>query len=321
MADDDDEVTKVMDVARRKNGLELFRELLRHFPIADIEDYHRAGMWRNEKLKADIVLICAHRMEAGAADPVDLEDVPMPQLPSCPWGMMNAAVAKGGAAAPVEATAASAAVNSGLVELRALSLFVAKWKLEPVKTKQTLAKLHPARRRQLISGFKTEHLDGGPEASDDLDKYIQTLDETVPLPEVPGNISSGAAPPAFMKAAMPMPGQPGVLPPAISAIAAAEMRLITLFVAKFKLEVTRTKALLGSVPVNKRALIISTFNCGASEGVEAMDKLEQFIKESNDNSDGTGNGLKRPASAMGAVENGDSKRPAFVLPPKFVPPA
>merc|ERR1719433_1074409 len=64
-----------------KTGAELFRELLRVYEVAELDDYFKAGKWRDETMKCDLLLLHAHRKEAGAPDPIPLEEVVMPELP------------------------------------------------------------------------------------------------------------------------------------------------------------------------------------------------------------------------------------------------
>lgn len=300
MDDDEEPGHEVRAVAKTKSGIELYRELLRHYPAADIEDYYRAGMWRNDKLRSDILLIEAHRREAGAPDPLPLDEVPMPQLPQCPWAAITPAMPK---AFPMPTIipgpkAAGHSAAAGLIELRAAAIFVAKWRLDPVRAKHALARLAPDKRRLVISGFTTEHTIGGPAAFEDLEKYINKLDETAPLQDsAAATAAVHAVPPAFAK----VPGMGGVLPPAISAAASAEMRVITLFVVKFKLDPMRTKALLLTVPASRRSHVMQTFSTTLT-GTAATEALELYIKDAGEA------GMKRPLSAIGGMESGDLKR-------------
>lgn len=66
-----------------KNGPELFKELLRIYSVADIEDYYKDGQWREELIKADLQLISMHRLEAGAPEPPP-GDITLPPLPAKP---------------------------------------------------------------------------------------------------------------------------------------------------------------------------------------------------------------------------------------------
>lgn len=71
-----------------RSGSELFRELLRVFPGAVVEDYYKGGRWEVENLLIDAELMERHREEAGAPEPPSLEEIPEPVLPDAvlpPW--------------------------------------------------------------------------------------------------------------------------------------------------------------------------------------------------------------------------------------------
>lgn len=70
------------DGAGGQDGAELFMELFRHYPLAKVGDYYACGKWRLEQLEVDMVLIVAHRREAGAPDPPTLDELELPELPS-----------------------------------------------------------------------------------------------------------------------------------------------------------------------------------------------------------------------------------------------
>lgn len=184
----------------KKKGPELFRELLRLYPHAEAEDYIKAGAWREDMMKVDIQLVEANRSEAGAEDPPPLEEVKLPAdmpkgiisgavapplgLVKVPGALINAAAAAGairpvlgGIAGLAPAAVPGAAAGPGPVaELRLIALFVAKWKLDPARTKMLLAKLTPYRRRHIIQSFKA--LTPGGEATDLLEKYIEECEKT-----------------------------------------------------------------------------------------------------------------------------------------------
>ena len=60
-----------------KTGLQLFRELLRFLPGALAEDYCKDGEWLRENLLTDVVILAAHRQEAGAEEPPPATELPM----------------------------------------------------------------------------------------------------------------------------------------------------------------------------------------------------------------------------------------------------
>merc|ERR1719343_1677188 len=168
-----------------KKGPELFKELLRIYPVAEPDDYFKAGQWRDDVMKTDLQLIEAHRLEAGAPDPPPLEEVKLPPLPTArPVPVIGAPALTGlsalmGARATVAGGApvvAGGQPGSVVVELRLLALFVTKWKLDATKTKLTLAKLPAERRRYVIQNFKATTT--GEEAATELEQYIEECEKT-----------------------------------------------------------------------------------------------------------------------------------------------
>lgn len=76
-----DDLDAVREDIKGKKGPELFKELLRHFPLASPDDYYKHGVWQDDLLRLDVQVIAAHRLEAGAPDPLPLSEVKMPELP------------------------------------------------------------------------------------------------------------------------------------------------------------------------------------------------------------------------------------------------
>jgi len=167
----------------------MFRDFLRHFPRARVEDYYKDGRWMMEQLEVDLALVAHHRREAGAPDPEPLEDVPMPELPrgsdysrGAPpnpppaAGRYDSRAARGPKqpAAPPSAAARAAqqGVPSVAPDARAVSDFISKWKLEQSRAKLLLARLAPSRRRDVMDNFKATSKDISPTA--ELEKYIAT---------------------------------------------------------------------------------------------------------------------------------------------------
>jgi len=158
-------LSDIIDVeeALTKTGPELFKELYRVYPVAEPEDYFKNGQWRNELMKADIVLLVSHRRESGAPDVPDIDDVKLPKLPeatSLPSFMPKAfglgAISGLGAVSSQQGQQVAAKANTSVlpsipsgapamtaastpvVEIRLIALFVAKWKLDPVKSKRAI---------------------------------------------------------------------------------------------------------------------------------------------------------------------------------------
>eukprot|EP00929_Paragymnodinium_shiwhaense_P022815 TRINITY_DN14459_c0_g1_i1.p1 TRINITY_DN14459_c0_g1~~TRINITY_DN14459_c0_g1_i1.p1 ORF type:complete len:375 (+),score=67.11 TRINITY_DN14459_c0_g1_i1:115-1239(+) len=136
----------------KKKGKELFRELLRVYPVAEPEDYFRAGLWLDDLMRTDIQLIEAHRKEAGAPEPCALDEVEMPQLPTA-TGFFRPGLGLSRSAPTLSVTGAAASAAGPIAELRLIALFVAKWKLDPTRTKMLLAKVAPPRRKYIIEKF------------------------------------------------------------------------------------------------------------------------------------------------------------------------
>jgi len=195
-----------------KKGADLFRELVRVYSVAELEDYFKAGIWKEDLIKADLQLVWAHRREAGAPDPPDLEEVPMPEVPKfmavlgtmgvrpvVPGGVITGAVrppgsamvppvrpagtpispvqpAKAGVVVPPGAAAANGATSGPAAELKLIALFISKWKLEPTRTKMLLAKMTPAKRRYVITNFKNATNAADPTSA--LEQYIAQCEKT-----------------------------------------------------------------------------------------------------------------------------------------------
>eukprot|EP00747_Dinoflagellata_sp_TGD_P209977 gnl/TRDRNA2_/TRDRNA2_83332_c0_seq1.p1 gnl/TRDRNA2_/TRDRNA2_83332_c0~~gnl/TRDRNA2_/TRDRNA2_83332_c0_seq1.p1 ORF type:complete len:455 (+),score=51.79 gnl/TRDRNA2_/TRDRNA2_83332_c0_seq1:63-1367(+) len=169
------------DGAVSKKGMELFRTLLRIYPTAEVEDYYRGGVWREDLIRMDLTIMEAHRRQAGsleAAPPI--EEVPTPELPGpqtngalSPFGAVTAIANPLLAPRPVLGAASDEGPEA---EMRLLALFVSKWKLEPARTKELLAELTPAHKRFVIQNFKT--LNPGPEATKSLEQFIAQCERT-----------------------------------------------------------------------------------------------------------------------------------------------
>lgn len=166
--------------ALAKSGPELFKELLRIYPVAEVEDYWKNGVWKDELMRADLQLIEAHRKEAGAPEPPALEDVVMPPMPKATaattFGSFSAPAFNAAASLAVPATGTPATAGTAVAELRLIALFVAKWKLEPTQSKALLAKMLPHRRRYVIQHFKTTV--EGEDATKALEEYIAECEKS-----------------------------------------------------------------------------------------------------------------------------------------------
>lgn len=182
------------------------------------------------------MLIEQHRKEAGAPDPVPLEEVVLPVMPKVAtagaW-QMGAAVPgtvrpAGGVVLPntvrpagtvvtpagAAATGAAAVAAGGpIAELRLIALFVAKWKLDPTKTKMMLAKMTPQKRRYVIQNFKSTP--GSADATTELEQFIAQCEKTNAwdTPVTPGAVGGPVQPGALGVKRPLTPMNPTVLDP------------------------------------------------------------------------------------------------------------
>jgi hypothetical protein len=210
--------------ALAKTGPELFKELLRLYDTAEVEDYFKNGAWKNDLMKTDLVLIEAHRKEAGAPDPPTLEDVKLPDMPAAAAGAMGLLQQKMALGALTAGATGVGAAAGPVAELRLIALFVAKWKLDPTKTKMLLAKLNPQRRRYVIQNFKATA--SGEAGATELESYITECEangqwDKATLP-VSGIVpAAGAARPTYPVLVKPATGLTGLVKPAFTPAAAA----------------------------------------------------------------------------------------------------
>eukprot|EP00928_Gymnodinium_smaydae_P036901 TRINITY_DN25711_c0_g1_i2.p1 TRINITY_DN25711_c0_g1~~TRINITY_DN25711_c0_g1_i2.p1 ORF type:complete len:214 (-),score=41.61 TRINITY_DN25711_c0_g1_i2:35-601(-) len=102
-----------------KTDVELFRELLRFIPTANIHDYYEvgAGSWLNERMRLDIEIVAAHRDQAGAPDPPPLASIPAPDLPTRPEPGSTGIIMRQTAMAQAAATAAKRKVVGPVADI------------------------------------------------------------------------------------------------------------------------------------------------------------------------------------------------------------
>jgi len=157
----------ILDVMLSKTDGELFKELMRLYPLADVEDYYKMGQWQHDLMRMDIQVFYAHREEAGAPELPPLEEIEMPPLPVVPAAMlqmqqmmaMQQAMAKG--EVPAGAVASTLQVNAAAqaalpaAELQLIVNFANKHKLDLVKTKTTLSTLSAVTRTAVMTGFES----------------------------------------------------------------------------------------------------------------------------------------------------------------------
>jgi len=200
-----------------KSGEELFKEVRRQYGEADVDDYFKAGRYMDEKMRLDLSLFLAHRSEAGAPEPPDLADVKMPELPQAfaapsMLSLGKASMPKLGANGlsqprpmmPGGAAVVPGGASGAVAELKAIALFVAKWKLNPSRSKIALAPLTQTRRRYVIDNFEGAKDASPEEMTKGLEDYIKECGETKAWGDAP------VAPAMVAVTGMtPRPGMPG----------------------------------------------------------------------------------------------------------------
>eukprot|EP00927_Polykrikos_kofoidii_P079449 TRINITY_DN7622_c0_g1_i2.p1 TRINITY_DN7622_c0_g1~~TRINITY_DN7622_c0_g1_i2.p1 ORF type:complete len:718 (+),score=137.01 TRINITY_DN7622_c0_g1_i2:87-2156(+) len=161
-----------LDEVIEKSGAELFREMLRIYSVAAVDDYWKGGKWQDQLMRSDLQILRHHRKEAGAPRPPELEDVSLPELPT-------GITLSGSAAAVVPKAAATwsaaAVVPPPPSDIKEMATFIARWKLDAAKTKAALVTISAEHRRQVIQHFKCPD---GKEASAALAAYIAECQRT-----------------------------------------------------------------------------------------------------------------------------------------------
>lgn len=253
------------DVCEGKTGSELFRELMRLYSEAVVEDYFKMGQWQNRSMRTDYVLIEAHRREAGAPAPPPLSSIPEPKVPqqkllTLPGLVARAALGQNGLTPPLVQLANSTAqqANGPAAELRNCAIFISRNKLDPSRAKVMLMNLSVEGRKQVMEGFKTEKI--GMEATDELEKYIKE------------NVKGGGGTAVVGKAKPPGPVSNG------ASFSPEELKQTALFIAKNKLDPTRAKTALMKLTADQRKVVTTSFS-SAFSGVAATEELEKYIIE------------------------------------------
>mmetsp|Transcript_58246 Transcript_58246/g.123641 ORF Transcript_58246/g.123641 Transcript_58246/m.123641 type:complete len:306 (-) Transcript_58246:350-1267(-) len=158
-----------------KDGPELFKEIYRVYPVAEVDDYHKGGLWRDDVMRLDLQLLLSHTREAGAAYPEPLDESKLPKLPPANSAAGMGGLAPMGGVRPLMPVAVPGAANSiAATEMRLLTLFVTKWGLDAAKTKVIMDKLPTPRRRYVFQNFKSE----GTDPNGNLEKYIASCEAT-----------------------------------------------------------------------------------------------------------------------------------------------
>lgn len=290
------------DISQKKGG-DLFKEVIRLYPVADVEDYFKLGQWKDDLMRVDIELIVAHRKEAGAPEPPALSEVKMPPMPTAgagpgvafngmrppmpmgarptvPAGFANGMVRPTvlGGKAP---SLVSAQAGGVATELRLIALFVAKWRLDTARTKLALAKLPPLRRRHIVTTFKAlPNLD----PTSQLLNYISQCERTGSWGGAPGS----APAPVSMMAGVKRPMPAGSL-----------------------VDPSKRPRLIASAPMAQRPMMASARPMGVAQGTPLANRIAAMRAQR------PMMGMQRPQVVTGAFRPSGIApvRPAFAARP------
>jgi hypothetical protein len=152
---------------------------------------------------------------------------------------------------------------------------------------------------------------------------VPDLDD-LKLPKLPEASLTGSAPNALGALSLQQKLMPNILPttpngaPAITATSTpvVEIRLIALFVSKWKLDAVKAKTELAKLSQGRRRYVISNFKAASQTGAEATKELEAYIAECEaDGSWDKAAGTTLP-NGLGVSPAPDGAQPAAGL-PKF----
>jgi hypothetical protein len=204
----------VREEVLKKSGKELFRELLRIYSTAAVDDYFKDGVWKDTVMRDDYVLLEAHRKEACAISPPDLEDVVVPE-PNASFAGIVAPWANG-----------SISIVGPTTEYE----FMMKWRLDPARTKLTLGKLTQQRRYYVYLRFKvaTFNLDTNMQLSNFINacQMSGSWDKAGALVPPASQIGPGKAiPPATQGAVVAPKSASTILPSQVGISSTAAVRM------------------------------------------------------------------------------------------------
>jgi len=241
--------------ALKKSGADLFRELLRLYPVAEAEDYWKAGSWQDEIIKRDLVLVEAHRRDSAAPEPPALEEVPMPKAPGQAFTGMILPQRPG-----ITPGAAPLVLPMAAGQAQKIALFIAGSKLDPLRARPLLNGLQKYQQDYVLENFKSTST--GAEATDELEKYIS---------ESKASSVWGSAP------ATVAPATGGAVPTE-QAKKQAEVKQLAVFVATKGLNPAKAKASFLTLTPEERMASIQAFKTSA-KGEEATTLFEKMVAD------------------------------------------
>mmetsp|Transcript_35391 Transcript_35391/g.99422 ORF Transcript_35391/g.99422 Transcript_35391/m.99422 type:complete len:353 (+) Transcript_35391:62-1120(+) len=158
---------------------DLFRELKRLLPLAHLDQYYVCGTWKRKHLLVDIEIIKAHRKEAGAPEPLPVDEIPelaqlkLPPSSSRPPLSSTSRTSQAGPARTPPAAGRFAAVSGASREagfsryntpkppeappprrIGQMKEFVTRWRMDPMRAMEMLSRLRPSVRLSVMENFR-----------------------------------------------------------------------------------------------------------------------------------------------------------------------
>eukprot|EP00427_Karlodinium_veneficum_P007794 CAMPEP_0169091278 /NCGR_PEP_ID=MMETSP1015-20121227/16276_1 /TAXON_ID=342587 /ORGANISM="Karlodinium micrum, Strain CCMP2283" /LENGTH=611 /DNA_ID=CAMNT_0009151757 /DNA_START=124 /DNA_END=1959 /DNA_ORIENTATION=+ len=302
---------------KSKGGEDLFKELLRLLPTADIQDYYKNGVWQDSTIRLDIRILEGHRQEAGSPEPIPLEEVQMPELPKATSNVPLAIAAKAGLLKPmslagrvvpkISSTLRPATPLTPAQVMAKAAILRTKGLLRPGSGKlginfpKAVTKITSVPKASGAAGI-SEAVAGAPVAQKipppkAVGKTIPHPKQRLPLlkallPSRLGPLAKAAkfgkvvpklvqAPPKDGTATARSTGSSaGVSSSTAGGALSSDLRQITAFISKWGLDQTKAKLALAKLSPQKRSYIVANFkNPSGSNGAAPIAKLEQYINQ------------------------------------------
>eukprot|EP00927_Polykrikos_kofoidii_P011513 TRINITY_DN148_c2_g1_i2.p1 TRINITY_DN148_c2_g1~~TRINITY_DN148_c2_g1_i2.p1 ORF type:complete len:566 (+),score=70.58 TRINITY_DN148_c2_g1_i2:255-1700(+) len=247
---------------------QLFQEIVRLYPLAELEDYYKNGEWKDDLMRTDIQLFTAHRGEAGADEPLPCDQVKLPELPNQknesvknesvknePVKNESVNTASGLPAIMPKPLSVLSAQASIMGDLKEIAVFVAKWRLDPQSAKTTLLPIPPAKRRYVMDNFAGPN--SGADGITELTAYIKDCESNGTYKALTNASTNKVCAPAGNN---------------------FDMSEVAMFAMQWKLDPTKTKSVFQALAPEQRPYVINRFSTDLA-GPEADAALTAFIEE------------------------------------------
>jgi len=295
-------------------GEELFKQLLRLLPTADVQDYFKNGVWQDVILKLDCRILIGHRQEAGAPEVPALDEVVMPEtMPQAK--QVPVAVAKPvGPQAVVNVLAKAKAKAVTLLKTPGLQRVFGVPAPKAVSSFSSAAALSSALKPAVIPSNLAKSMLAKLSAAKQANvaKAAGVVPPTARAGSgMPSAVVAGLLKPGLLKTSMNTPLNWHIKPEAkhpapakanpayslatgtagggtVSTVVANDLKHIASFVAKWHLDTTKAKLALAKLTPPKRQYVMENFTnqaaankYGTASSMPAITKLEQFIVQCN----------------------------------------